>query len=74
MQWWTATGALEGLGQRVGLRDVDAPAVDEGVLRAAARPGEQAYVVAGVGELAGDGRADRAGSGDDVDGAHGISR
>ena len=60
--------SLEGLGQRVGAGDVDAPAVDERVHRTAARTGQQSDLLARVGELLGDGRADGAGSGDDVDG------
>ena len=60
--------SLEGLGQRVGPGDVDAAAVDERVHRTAARAGQQADLLARVGELLGDGRADGAGSGDDVDG------
>ena len=65
--------AVEGHGEALRAGDVDAPAVDEGVDGAAARPGQQADLVARTGDLEGDGRADGTGSGDDVDGVHGCS-
>ncbi len=62
---------IEGLGP--GLGDVRAPAVDERVDGAAPGAGQEPDVLSGVGELLGDGGADGAGAGDDVDGVHAIS-
>ena len=62
--------ALEGALESGRLGDVDLAALDQRVHRSAARAGEQADLLARVRELLGDGRADGAGSGDDVDLVH----
>ena len=52
--------------ERTPLRDVDAASLHERMRRPAAGAGENPHPMAGLGELFGDRRADRPGSGDDV--------
>ncbi len=66
-------GTGEGRVELLGAGDVDAAALDQGVLGAAARPGQQPHLLAGPGQLQRDGRADGTGPGDDVDGVHDCS-
>ena len=70
MQWWTATAPSRAGAELLGTGDVDAEALDEGVLRSAARAGQEPHLLAALGQLLRDGRADGTGSGDDVDGVH----
>ena len=71
MQWWTATASSKASASASGCETSTRRRSIERVVGAAARPGQQADLLARVGELLGDGRADGAGSGDDVDGVHG---
>ena len=70
-------GTLDLLGEQVGARDVDLAAIDGGVLGTAAGAGQEPDRVPLIRQLEGDGGADGAGTGDDVElgrgGRHGMT-